>query len=102
MPNADSDFVNIISVSRSGTNNLKVSFKWRDGITNEVKADLTAEWLDVDDMKRILDEQDVQDVIRAFVAILFRKDNGAFRQAFFDGMAGKTYRINQNVTLVTP
>jgi len=100
MPNADNDFVDIESVERTGTTNIKVKFKWRDGLTNEVKADLTAEWTDTDDMKRILDEQDVQDVIRAMVATMFRKDTGAFRPVYFDGLAGNTYRIAQNVTKV--
>jgi hypothetical protein len=92
----DSDRVTVVSVSRKNQTNIEVSFDWRDSAGN-LLGRFGASWPDVPALKSFLEEQGFDDVLRAFMGLMYNAANESLRGPAFDASVGKTYEVRTRV-----
>jgi hypothetical protein len=99
----DNDTVQVIKATRSGTalapTNIEIQLQWNDSNGN-VMGTFTFSFADLDDIKRVIAEQDSGDIIRSLVTLLVDRNNGSFNPLVFNQMEGSTYRITTRATKI--
>ena len=97
MPITDSDIVNVVLATRSGSTNIKVRVNWTDGFTGENRGQMQLEWATADEFKAFLEGQDFADVMRAVLLQCINRNTGTLRGAVFDALMGKRFTVLQRV-----
>jgi hypothetical protein len=99
MPNIDQHQIEILNSSRSGNQNYFIWFRWRNE-KGEILNEIGLQWKDSSEIQQFASEQNFDDIIRIFSRSIL-DSNGNVRNNIFDSLAGKTYRVNLNVSEVT-
>lgn len=100
MPMVDSDQIVVQRVSRSANRDLSVMMQWKQA-DGTVLGTFNPSWASFDELKAFVEQQDFDDLLRAFMLQVINRTTGGFRQAVFDGLAGKTFEINVRVKDIT-
>jgi hypothetical protein len=95
----DNDTVQIHSATRSGNTNIEINFTWRDSAGVD-KGRYGVSFGTAEEARDFLDSQGMDDVIRPVLTQVIDRNDGSFRPAVFDGLAGKTFRVQQRVQQV--
>ena len=98
MPITDNDLASVIRATRNGSTNISVEIDWTDGFTNTLRGRFSISFADAAEFIFFLEGQTFEDVMRAVLGQCLNRNTGALRPTVFDGLAGKTFRINQRVT----
>ena len=103
MPLIDSDTFVVRKATRGGTNqaptDIEIEGEWIDAAGNS-KGVFTSSWSTWEDFKSFMEGQDYDDVLRAVMGQICRRDDGTFRPAQFNALPGSTNTINVRVTRV--
>jgi hypothetical protein len=100
MPFVDNDLVTVRSASR-GAGKIELLIQWTDGQTGEDKGSHGVSFNNKDELIEFLNGQTFEDIVRAVLGQVINRIDGSLRPTVFDGLAGKTFRIQQRVQQVT-
>lgn len=97
MPIIDQDQIIIHRTGRNGANNIWIEWEWVSGQTGK----LISSWTTAEDARHVVEEGNLDDILRAILSACINKSTGAFRPSVFDNMGGgKSYTVQLKVNQV--
>jgi radical SAM superfamily enzyme YgiQ (UPF0313 family) len=94
MPITDTDQVLVRRVSRQQRTNIEIEIEWFDSAGNS-RGTFGISWTNEEDLRKFLEGQDFDDVVRALMVAVLNRTTGGLRLVEFDALPGKRFEIQQ-------